>query len=1344
MGFLRDYFYMLQQDEAQFNSQNKLGPLDEGFIAYKELERRVARRRRFFKNTIEKTDLTSEQVLQATVNAIGQEAFNRMEEEINKTMGFKGALLDALKKENPDRYNELQASNHIPRINSPEFLTTMKAELPKERYDKVFSEIVYRDWRKYDEAHIMEELEKLLSPEQIDRITETIGTHTDPSDLSKEEQTTRIYSQRIGELRANIPDAIRNDPAKLASLQSALDFADSHLTLVNEDHKTEKGRIESDVQSIESNWTTKIYKDNIGSFKEGKFNELTQKTLMVGIDDVVSARPGKDNALKELFGEGVKLSPKTEEGIRKIFAKFDEMNIIPDGTASIRNVEQGNKVYSFVNLANAKQELTDALDAGDYERIIEAKAGMEKAWNDMEELYAIAKECFPDSPNLFPGNLDGTRNSLLSWEFISDTQTNAKINSLFIAYNQCKLAGKTVDDFVKSPATTVSSYIDAEMGKYSIDGITAGKNFEECIDILAEPEEYISNLSMAFSGGHLAVGRPLDACIHLESDQTNKVGNVIVNKTLVNYTVNRVANERAKLSLMSSADTEESKKVRNQAIENLITVSGKDVKIGTLFGIQSFNGDGSVIQPVNADAYVKDNPVDYEGMISRTNIMINKFSGRQGFPSAYEIRGAAYQAYVRVLDAKRNEKGTPGYDLLENESKRLYQEMISAPDCPESVKDGLERARGRYHVLMREYLSELKGGAKDLEGPGAEKYASFLNILQTLVDNTDPYFEKAPNGTFPSIDPKAETIDTIIKDCENVIKAAEEYKAEPEADTDVDRARRHIINQVQNLMGQDLNALHAAKNGGLTTMPEIIDNARTHTVDLGDQQLQVSGANMSTRIRMTIPGPDGKPITGFFTESSQVLTEAEEEAQIIEKMKTKYPDIISFIDRLEDADEAFRSIVVGGRIAMNTLDKFHDEVNADSRKNFFDDVQRDIGFTDAEIEQLNSAERSEHIAEYIHERAMLKNKHNIFRNNTGMQPGDNIDKRNSAMTAVANVLGMGDVIAPSMNLKVTVGGRTMSGTFMAFAKGQDVTDSENDLSQANVYKINAKSPINQIADLNVLDYICGNLDRHAGNIFYDFDKETGQLKSVQGIDNDLSFGRIEPAGLQTVNLENIPVMSEKTADAIMNLDIHVLKTMLRQYDLPEESLKRAGERLASLQAHIVRSKEYFKQNRVYGNVVQGYTRICSDKEMEKLTIADVNSKVNRYGISTGLGGGGAFDKVSFVAQTAVLYKINNIDKQIRGLKDTAFAQSKELSDASRGLEAAKKNTWFGTKEYDNMAKGIRNLMAERENTFEDPNMANLRALKEKYAENKERIQTYLDRKAQEKNPSEASRRRQAA
>ena len=524
-----------------------------------------------------------------------------------------------------------------------------------------------------------------------------------------------------------------------------------------------------------------------------------------------------------------------------------------------------------------------------------------------------------------------------------------------------------------------------------------------------------------------------------------------------------------------------------------------------------------------------------------------------------------------------------------------------------------------------------------------------------------------------------------------------------------------------------------------------MENARTRLVDIGDQKLETAGANMSSRIHMTIPGPDGKMIEGFFTEETTVQDQAKEYADLAAKMKGKHPEIAEFIDRLE-GNEEYKLNLEGGFFSsfMTARDDLRGEVNEKDRREKFARVQRKLGYSDDEISRT-TPEQAQAMADYLQERALITNKHTLFRNYAGIRPGDNVDKRNSAMTAMADLLQMGDVIAPSTSLKVKVGDKVMNGTFMAFAKGQDVLKAGTDLTKADLEQLEKKAPIGQIADLNVLDYLCGNLDRHAGNIFYNFDKETGELKGVQGIDNDLSFGRKKASGLQAVKLKDIPVMSQKTADIVMSLDANVVKTMLRQYDLPEESLNQVGERLTTLQNEIVKSKEYFKENRVYGKTVEGKIRICSDEEMKKLTLEDVTKGHDRFGLDRGQELSGAFSKVRGLQTTAISTEINQVDKELLTLKDEAFQQSKELSECSRALEEGKRNTWFGTKEYDNMAAAVSNLARKREETFTgDLTQEKLDALKEAYEQNEARIRTYLDRKAKEKDPSDASKRRQAA
>ncbi len=49
----------------------------------------------------------------------------------------------------------------------------------------------------------------------------------------------------------------------------------------------------------------------------------------------------------------------------------------------------------------------------------------------------------------------------------------------------------------------------------------------------------------------------------------------------------------------------------------------------------------------------------------------------------------------------------------------------------------------------------------------------------------------------------------------------------------------------------------------------------------------------------------------------------------------------------------------------------------------------------------------------------------------------------------------------------------------------------------------------QMNSLQIMDLIAGQVDRHMRNIMVDYDKEKNEIKSIQGIDNDMSFGTVE-------------------------------------------------------------------------------------------------------------------------------------------------------------------------------------------------------------------------------------------
>ena len=97
--------------------------------------------------------------------------------------------------------------------------------------------------------------------------------------------------------------------------------------------------------------------------------------------------------------------------------------------------------------------------------------------------------------------------------------------------------------------------------------------------------------------------------------------------------------------------------------------------------------------------------------------------------------------------------------------------------------------------------------------------------------------------------------------------------------------------------------------------------------------------------------------------------------------------------------------------------------------------------------------------------------------------------------------------------------------------------------------------------LQVLDFLCGNVDRHAGNLSYQFDSYDS-FDGTQGFDNDCAMGALVPTDgkgkNRLVGTRHLMAVSQKTYDRIQQLQPAVLKYALRGYGLSEPELEAAG------------------------------------------------------------------------------------------------------------------------------------------------------------------------------------------
>ena len=227
------------------------------------------------------------------------------------------------------------------------------------------------------------------------------------------------------------------------------------------------------------------------------------------------------------------------------------------------------------------------------------------------------------------------------------------------------------------------------------------------------------------------------------------------------------------------------------------------------------------------------------------------------------------------------------------------------------------------------------------------------------------------------------------------------------------------------------------------------------------------------------------------------------------------------------------------------------------------------------------------------------------------QPGCNVDRRNAAMSSVAQLFGKPHLLASSKPMVVYSNGKALSGTFMENAAGHELYDlsDDNPVRDADYDTYNNPGAFEDVAALQALDYICGNVDRHLGNFFVSFYEQDGVWKfsGIMGIDNDASFPESENIlgrGSQVVPLDEMLVIGEDMAAKILFLDEDTLRASLRGYGLSEKSIEQAWKRTQDLQKKIAEGIAHYSDVEP-GKLDGGFLRVVPKDEWSSYKLEDL-------------------------------------------------------------------------------------------------------------------------------------------
>ena len=451
-----------------------------------------------------------------------------------------------------------------------------------------------------------------------------------------------------------------------------------------------------------------------------------------------------------------------------------------------------------------------------------------------------------------------------------------------------------------------------------------------------------------------------------------------------------------------------------------------------------------------------------------------------------------------------------------------------------------------------DYLKRLLEEDKKIAGKD-NPYGRYLTSLTKLMELTNEIYE-AGGKLDKDLHQK------IVKQYMDVAQKGVEYKEKK-----IIQTRRNVVDHLQKIISKDLKAFISMDKENPGMIDDAFAASRAVKVVVSQELSHKIGAQSSDRFPMkSIDGTKG-----YFTARTDTAHESD------------WKEIIDSISQIE-LDDAQMEVFNKLRNSHKFREKIVNSVIFDglTEERTFCNIAKEMGFysSKSEAEEELFKPQQKKLLQAI---KILKEKGDKLmtayhmQNRLGNDYYTRNDNKNAAMYEVAKLLGCKQLVAKAVPMVVVNGDKVLKGTFMEHAKGSDLSNLKgNDPMWGYDPKT---SPFNKnlyrdLADLQMLDYICGNIDRHKGNMIYKMKVDAnGDIKmtGVTAIDNDASFpeGDISKEfsrGIALPNIfkpQNFRFVNRETAKIVSGLNRGQLEILLRGHNLSKKAIDKAWDRV---------------------------------------------------------------------------------------------------------------------------------------------------------------------------------------
>ena len=741
-------------------------------------QRKIERYQEAFENAFNEVGFSTEQILAALEKTYGTEKKDSIHQEIQNVGKVRDALKYGYIEEHPEVLDKLSEEDKKKFDSSSKFarekITEWMADgtIPKDVVEKTVVPFYLKEGLELageEKEAFLSALEDQLTENQRKAVEEKLGSYVELMDQPSEKWYEHPYAERCEELKNSVPEDIKANEELNKEYLHALDFAAKHLESPVEAYKNEMyARDSKDVAPLETKRNTRIREENISKYKDGKYKDLFREETVAN-QKIRILNEGREKDYQELRNDSVKVGEQSLKGMKLVLQKMEEMELFK--YAKDAAGEDPFKEYAFCKLDTQRRDLQTALDSGDPKAIIEAEKKYEKTWNDLEELFSIAKEYFSQNPTDYPGNMDSIRTSWLPIHFTQDLMTTAQINTLYLMHLKIKQAGITIEEWEKNPSKLIldQSLKNMEDGGFEDLSGKIGKDLDKTLDLIFHLGEYSNYHGGVYvpKANNIGSSRVLEGIIMLDKDKQARNDNVVYTMEMKDAAESILNNEYSKFLYFDNYPTSEKEWADlQQSLENLILVNDQDRNINAMLGgLPETDPMGGIIgETIDPKNYIQKksirNEVKADDVIKRAELIEVKVARMEKKKSnahtkcftVEDFRLAKLAAFGKYLDAASFMSEDYKKVLLEyNKTAAQIENCENERVRNEAAKIEAQRQMGVANYDGNHLMEEINFAIEDAKlnvHNGSREFSEAEKALAAVADAYRKYQKLDPTSAY--------------------------------------------------------------------------------------------------------------------------------------------------------------------------------------------------------------------------------------------------------------------------------------------------------------------------------------------------------------------------------------------------------------------------------------------------------------------------------------------------------------------------------------------------------------------------------------------------------------------